>query len=363
MTPRLNKDTVSEPTLPAELQSWRMVAANAPLELTHSLMPVPEKGEVILAVEACGLCHTDVGFLYGGVRPNAPLPLTLGHEIIGVCVAAGANEQDRVGQRFLVPAVLPCGNCELCEQGRGNVCRRQKMPGNDFHGGFASHFLTEARFLCPVPDTMTDIEGLSVVADAVGTSYQAVLRADVRQGSLVIVVGLGGVGTFAVQAAKMKGARVVGIDVADERLESLAPWLDMPVNAASMDLKETRLAVRAFEKNAGLPPHSRRIFECSGTAAGQKTAYSLLHHDAKLAVVGFTLDKIELRLANLMAFDATVFGNWGCLPEHFPELLSHIEAGRIVVEPFVERIPMSRLNELLKGHAHPRRPVLIPDFE
>jgi len=74
-------------------------------------------------------------------------------------------------------------------------------------------------------------------------------------------------------------------------------------------------------------------------------------------------DKVELRLSNVMAFDATVQGNWGCLPEHFPPILRLVKEGRIVVAPFVERFPMSRLNDLLVEQHHSRRPVLIPDFE
>ena len=89
----------------------------------------------------------------------------------------------------------------------------------------------------------------------------------------------------------------------------------------------------------------------------------MLNHDAKLAVVGFTMEKVPLRLSNLMAFDATAFGNWGCLPAYFPPILGLVAKGDIDVKPFVERFPMSRLNELLEGHGHVRRPVLIPDFE
>lgn len=342
--------------------SWRMVEPNRPLQLVDGNAPEPRPGEVLLQVLACGLCHTDRGFLYGGVRPNAPLPLTLGHEIVGRAVAAGPGAEDRVGLTFVVPAVLPCGDCELCARGRGNVCRRQRMPGNDFDGGFASHFLAPARFLCPVPAAVHPVENLAVVADAVGTAYQSVLRAHVRAGDLAIVVGAGGVGTFAIQAAKIRGAHVVAIDVDAERLRGVARFVDLALDASRQDAKAVRGAVAAFERERGIPAHGRKVLECSGSAAGQETAFSLLNHDAVLAVVGFTLDKVPLRLSNLMAFDAVAFGNWGCLPARFPEILDHVAAGRIVLEPFVERHPMSRLNALLAEERHVKRPVLVPDF-
>jgi 6-hydroxycyclohex-1-ene-1-carbonyl-CoA dehydrogenase len=346
--------------MPDKLYSWRMVEPGQPLALTES--PLPEAGpdEVLLKVRACGLCHTDVGFLYGGVRPNAELPLTLGHEIVGD-VVAGAP--DLIGRTFIVPAVLPCGDCELCARGRGNICRRQKMPGNDFHGGFASHFVAPARFLCPVPADTADVEDLSVVADAVATSYQAIVRAGVEAGNMVVIVGAGGVGTFAAQSAKAFGAHVAAIDVDARRLEAASQYIDLPLDASSLDVKGIRKAVGGFEKEHGIPPHSRKVIECSGSGAGQATAYTLLNYNATLAVVGFTLEKTPLRLSNLMAFDATAFGNWGCLPDHFPPILELMAEGKIDVKPFVKRHPMSKLNDLLREESHVHRPVLIPDFE
>jgi len=344
------------------MHSWRMLEAGQPLTLEESPIPEPGAGEVLLRVLACGLCHTDVGFLYGGVRPNHALPLTLGHEIVGRVIATGAGAHELAGRDVIVPAVLPCGECDLCEQGRGNVCRQQKMPGNDFQGGFASHFIAPARFLCPIPEGTANIEDLSVVADAVSTAYQSVVRAGADAKSMVVVVGAGGVGTFAAQTAKAFGSHVAAIDVDANRLEALSSYIDLPLLATELDTRGIRKAIAAYEAEAGLPPHSRIIIECSGTAAGQTTAYSLLTHDATLAVVGFTLEKVPLRLSNLMAFDATAFGNWGCLPEHYPAILGLIAEGRLDVAPFVERHPMSQLNDLLKHEGHVRRPVLIPDF-
>jgi 6-hydroxycyclohex-1-ene-1-carbonyl-CoA dehydrogenase len=340
-----------------------MTAAGKPLTLVEDALPSPGPGEILLRVRACGMCHTDVGYLYGGVRPNAPLPLTLGHEIVGDAIAGGKGAEDLVGKTFIVPSVMPCGECDLCQRGRGNVCRAQKMPGNDFHGGFASHFVAPARFLCPVPKGTPGVEDLSIVADAVSTAYQAVHRAGADYGSMVVVVGAGGVGTFAAQSAKARGAHVVAIDVDPVRLGALGRYADVTLDARELDAKGIRQAVVAYEKEHRLPPHGRIVVECSGTAAGQETAYALLTYDGKLAVVGFTLDKVGVRLSNLMAFDATAFGNWGCLPDHFPAILKLIEEGRIELKPFLERHPMSRLNDLLREKSHARRPVLIPDFE
>lgn len=337
-----------------QMHSWRMVEAGRPLELQIDPVPAPEPGEVLLRVRACGLCHTDQSFLYLGVRTNAELPLTLGHEIVG---------EAPDGRLYVVPAVLPCGECELCQSGRGNVCRSQKMPGNDIHGGFASHIVVPERFLCPIPEDMPDPELLSVLADAGSTAYQAVVRCDIRAEKNVVVVGAGGVGGFAAQIARALGAKVCIVDVDDARLEQMAPFVDACFNAKELAGRDLKKAISSFEKEQGLSNTGRRILECSGTAPGQETAFGLLNHDATLAVVGFTLDKPQLRISNLMAFDATMFGNWGCLPEHYPKLLELVRQKKVVVEPFVARKPMSQLNELLSQEHHALRPVMIPDFE
>ena len=187
------------------LHSWQMVQAGQPLQLSRSELPAPGPGEALLRVRACGLCHTDRSFLYEGVRTKAALPLTLGHEIVGEVVSVGGASPLRAGQLVVVPAVLPCGDCELCRRGRGNVCRRQRMPGNDIHGGFASHLLVPAEFLCVIPDDIPNPELLAVLADAGSTAYQAVLRCELEHASSVVVIGAGGVGGFAIQCAKSLG--------------------------------------------------------------------------------------------------------------------------------------------------------------
>jgi 6-hydroxycyclohex-1-ene-1-carbonyl-CoA dehydrogenase len=239
------------------------------------------------------------------------------------------------------------------------------MPGNDLHGGFASHFLGPARFFCAVPPELYDgeITDLAAVADAVSTAYEAVVRAEVGEGDLAIVVGVGGVGTFAVQIARARGARVVGIDVDERRLAAVAEWTELSVHAENLEPRDLKKILSTFETERGIPYYGRKIFECSGSAGGQQTAFALINPDATLAVVGFTRERISLRLSNLMALDARVFGNWGCRPDRYPEILELIREGKIVLGPHVERFPMSRLNELICEERHLRRPILMPDFE
>jgi 6-hydroxycyclohex-1-ene-1-carbonyl-CoA dehydrogenase len=266
-----------------------------------------------------------------------------------------------------VPAVIPCGACEACAAGRPTICRQQFMPGNDGDGGFASHALVPARDLCPVPDELPDglsLEMLSVVADAVTTPFEAIRRAELGADDLAIFVGAGGIGGFGVQIAAAMGAVVVAVDVDDARLElAAAHGASLTLNPRNADGKSMKNAVRALARQTGRGRVGWKIFETSGTAAGQQTAWGLLDFGSYLAVVGYTPAKIELRLSNLMAFDATARGNWGCAPANYPAALQFVLDGRVALGPYVECHSLDELPELFLAasrHELRRRAIVIP---
>jgi 6-hydroxycyclohex-1-ene-1-carbonyl-CoA dehydrogenase len=348
------------------MTALRLAAAGGPLELQSVPDPVPGPDDVVVQVAGCGVCHTDIGFWKDGVPTRHPLPLTLGHEVAGTVVEAGAAFRAFVGRKVIVPSVIPCGACDLCARGRGNVCRQQLMPGNDIDGGFAERIAVPGRGLCVVDDLGAyALADLSVVADAVTTPYQAVVRSGLTAGDLAIVVGVGGVGTYCAQIAAACGARVVAIDVDDARLCAVAPYgPSLTINAATTDPKALKQAVRAHAAAGGCPDHSWKIFECSGHPGGQETAYGLLTHAATLMVIGFTLAKTELRLSNAMAFDATIQGTWGCKPELYPPALGLVTSGKVTLAPFIERFPLSDGPDVLArvaDHRLTKRAILMPD--
>ena len=347
---------------------WQMSKPGEPFERV-AFAAEPGVGEVVVAIAGCGVCHTDLGYYYDGVRTNSTLPLTLGHEISGRVVAAGAGAEQWLGKAVIVPAVLPCGECDLCQRGLQPICRAQKMPGNDIQGGFASHIVVPGRGLCEVDEQRLKAAGLtlaqvSIVADALTTPYQAVRRAGVTPGSLAIVIGAGGVGGYCVQVARAFGAQVVAIDVDDDKLSAIAAHgAALTLNARNHDAKALKAAVNAFAKQNGLRGTEWQIFECSGSAAGQLSAFALLVHGATLSVVGFTMDKIEVRLSNLMAFDARAIGNWGCPPEYYPAALELVLSGKVLLAPFVEEHPLERINQIFPAVHHreiKKRAVLTP---
>jgi 6-hydroxycyclohex-1-ene-1-carbonyl-CoA dehydrogenase len=355
--------------------AYEMEAPGRPLRRVLRPMRRLEPDEVLVRVAGCGVCHTDVGFLFDGVRTRQAPPLILGHEISGHIEDAGGARQ-RIGDAVVVPAVLPCRACALCLDGRPTICRNQRMPGNDCDGGFATHVILPGRDLCPVPDAGEDADSslgsvpgltlrhLAVVADAVSTAYQAVARSGLRRGDLAIVVGLGGVGGYAAQIAADRGAAVAALDVDPRRLEAAAAsGVKLALDPRGMPGRELKARVAEFARSEGAPEAGWTIFECSGTAAGQTAAYGLLVHGATLMVVGFTLAAVEVRLSNLMAFDARAIGNWGCAPELYPQILDKVLAGRIDVLSGTELRPLAGVQaamEEVRTRQAARRLVLTP---
>jgi 6-hydroxycyclohex-1-ene-1-carbonyl-CoA dehydrogenase len=347
---------------------YQLVAPGKVLERCDLGELEPQPHQVVVKVAGCGVCHTDVSFAVDGVPTRHELPLVLGHEISGTVVETGSEAADWMGQAVIIPAVVPCGSCDTCNAGRPTICRKQFMPGNHGHGGFATHVLVPSEGLCSVPKERpvgVSLPMLSVVADAVTTPLEAIRRAGLLGSSVAVFVGVGGVGGFGVQIAAALGAAVVAIDVEPSRLELAASHgASLVLDANDLDDREIKAAVRKFSRASDCSDIGIKIFETSGTAAGQRTAWSLLDPGGHVAIVGFTPEKVELRLSNLMAFDATAEGNWGSSPERYPEALSLVLDGKIVLGPYVEEHPLDQAPQVLQAvadHRLDKRAILIPE--
>jgi len=354
--------------VPTHIDTWQMTE---PGKLARTRLPMPQlrPEEVVIRIAGCGVCHTDLSYFYMGVPTVQKPPLSLGHEIAGV-VIGGAEQM--MGREVIVPAVIPCGQCELCRSGRANRCLAQKMPGNSMgiYGGFSSHIVADARFLCVVSERgTTPLEHLSVVADAVTTPYQAGIRADLKSGDRVVIIGAaGGVGSFMTQTAKAMGAgAVVGIDINEEKLQKMMHYgADFVINPGGRSAKDIKELIKGFCKERGIPANTGwKIFEVTGSRPGQELALALLSFVGKLIVVGYGTEETSYMLSKLMAFDAEIIGTWGCPPERYPQVLAMCLDGRIQLAPFVETRPMSRIAETFEEAHHGRlqkRVVLTPDF-
>jgi 6-hydroxycyclohex-1-ene-1-carbonyl-CoA dehydrogenase len=247
------------------------------------------------------------------------------------------------------------------------------MPGNSHgvYGGFASHIPVPSRDLCVVPQRNGFALGqLAVVADAVATPYQAALRADLMAGDKVIIVGVtGALGMFMAQWARhFRAGTVAGLGRNPAKLaNSLQYGVDFTINLtgkSAADVKKdffTECRRRKIDSKYGW-----KVFEMTGSRAGQETALELIGHAGMLVVVGYGPESISWNISKLMARDAEIRGTWGCPPEYYPFILERVLAGAIRIEPLVETRPMSRIAatfEEARINGNPgKRVVLVPDF-
>ena len=150
----------------------------------------------------------------------------------------------------------------------------------------------------------------------------------------------------------------------DAGMKAKEHGIDEALNIKNLDIKTIKSNIKEISKSFSLSKYGWKIFEMSGTKAGQELGFALVGFASTLSIVGFTLDKLELRLSNLMAFDANVIGTWGCKPELYPEVVELINNGKLKIDDFVETFPLSKINKVFKNtieHKYEKRSVLVPD--
>jgi alcohol dehydrogenase, propanol-preferring len=216
--------------------------------LTLEDVPRPDAGadEVLIEVEVCGVCHSDLHVAEGDWRQFSGIvkkPLILGHEIVGRVVERGAAVTSvEVGDRVGVPWVQwTCGQCEFCREGNENLCTRQRITGVMVDGGYAEYAKAPASHVANIPKTLSSEQAAPLLCAGV-TVHRALKQAKIRAGQRLAVFGVGGLGHIAVQIGRAAGAEVTAIDVSEEKL-ALAKSLGAArtLNAATSDVvKEVR---------------------------------------------------------------------------------------------------------------------------
>jgi alcohol dehydrogenase, propanol-preferring len=211
-----------------------------PLVIEERPVPEPDPGQVVVRMEASGLCHTDIHAANGDWPVKPSPPFVPGHEGVGIVHATGEGvTHPRVGQRVAVPWLgYACGACDQCLSGWETLCLRQYNTGYAVDGGWSEYFLADAAFATLVPDGIDPREAAPLTCAGV-TTYKAVKVGNVRPGDLVAISGVGGLGHLAVQYAKIFGGTVAAIDITEEKLQ-LAKDLgaDLVIDARTQDPAE-----------------------------------------------------------------------------------------------------------------------------
>jgi alcohol dehydrogenase, propanol-preferring len=212
-----------------------------PLSIEEVPTPEPGEGQVLVRIEASGLCHTDIHAAHGDWPVKPSLPLIPGHEGVGIVEALGpgANGGIKEGDRVAVPWLgYACGHCRHCNDGWETLCESQSNTGYFMDGAYAEYVAAFSRHVVKVPDGV-DPGAAAPLTCAGVTTYKAVKVSEVRPAQLCAVFGIGGLGHMALQYAKIQGATVVAVDVHDDKLATAKELgADFVVNAAEQDAAE-----------------------------------------------------------------------------------------------------------------------------
>ncbi|MEW6742213.1 MAG: zinc-binding dehydrogenase [Planctomycetota bacterium] len=306
-------------------------------------IPEPKIGpdQVLVKVAACGACHTDLHYIEHGVPTFKKPPIILGHEASGVIAEAGAAVTNvKKGQRVLIPAVLTCGRCAACRQGRENICADMKMLGNHFDGAYAEYVAVPAKDLLDLPASIPLAEAC-IIADALSTPYHAVKnRAQVRPGDTVAVFGCGGVGINAVQIAALCGAYVIAVDINERKLD----WAREFGAAAVINASKTEKVSKEIKKLTG--GGADIAMEVIGNPRTFEEAFESVHVGGRVVVVGYTNEVSQIVSGKIMFKELDVVGSLGCRPVDYVPLIRMVEQGRIDLKKLVtHRFPLAEIQK------------------
>jgi len=296
----------------------------SPLSIEEVDRPIPGPEEVLIEVEACGACHSDLHVADGDWTQLAPIvkrPLILGHEVAGRVVEKGEAVRGlQVGDRVGVPWIhWSCGSCEFCRSGNENLCRNQKITGVTVDGGYAEFVKAPAAHALKIPDRLASAEVAPLFCAGV-TVYRALKHAGNLAGQRLAVFGVGGLGHLAVQVGQAFGAEVIAIDVSEEKLE-LARTLGA---ACTLQVGKTDI-VKELRRKGG----AHVVLVSAAAKAAYDAAFYCVRPTGTLLVVGLPAQSICFPPVLMAAGEVRIQASTVGTRQDLREVLAMAAAGKI----------------------------------
>ncbi|HWX48438.1 MAG TPA: alcohol dehydrogenase [Roseomonas sp.] len=318
-------------------KTYRAMQVTTPgtLELVERETPTPGAGEVLIAVEACGICGADAGAIEGADPPQKP-PRVPGHEVIGRIVAIGDGVPSiwKLGQRVGVGRLGGhCNECAQCRQGQFNLCRNQPVMGASCDGGYAEMMVARGTGLVSIPDELNSDEAAPILCAGIAT-FNALKKSGAEAGDLVAVLGIGGLGHMALQYARRMGFKVVAVgrgrDIAKDALDLGAHvYIDTDQEDAADRLKGMGGA--------------KAIITTIGDPAAMSSLTGALAPQGRLVLLGAGKDPLPVSAGFLVGGERSVVGSITGSPfENEKALDFSVLTG---VRPLIETMPLERASE------------------
>lgn len=296
----------------------RALVYKGPGELALEMRPVPEIGEneVLIRVESCGICGSDVAGYLGKTGRRIP-PMVMGHEFAGTIVGLGGQVHSlQIGQRVTAQPIRFCGECSYCRQGKTSLCTNQSMLGVlDTDGAMAEYVKADAKQIVILPDEVSFDVG--ALAEPFAVAYSSVMKAEVT-GKDVAVVGNGTIGLMIIAALRLRGAgRIYAMDLDPDKRSSA---LQMGADVAFDPRDEGAFADMIRETNGGVDV----AFEAVGASASVASAMDSLKKAGVAVWVGNMMPSIELKMQQIVTRELQVRGNFDYTQLSFAETVGNM---------------------------------------
>ncbi len=301
-------------------------------------VPVPTlaPGEVLVKVESVGICGSDIP-IFEGVR-RVPLPLIQGHEFAGTVVRVSEGvKQFKPGDRVAPGLVVNCGNCHYCRLGLESLCDNMVEIGIDINGGFAEYVAVPAKQLHQLPPGLTFDQAASI--DPIASAYHGVKMTQIRSTDVVVILGPGPIGLYALQLARAEGARkTIMVGTRQSRLQ-IAQELGAD---AVINIKEVDVLQEVLELTDGRGADV--VIEATGAPASVDSALAITRKGGRVQLIGIFHEPAPVTIRNIVRKELIVKGSFCYTWEDFQECLELLAAGRVSIERIVTHV--FRLDEM-----------------
>ena len=322
--------------MPTTMKAAVVRSFGKPLVIEDVPVPTPGPGEVLVKVKACGVCHTDLHAASGDWPVRPVPPFIPGHEAAGIVAALGPGVTnlrvgDAVGVAWLHDA---CMHCEYCETGWETLCEHQHNTGYSVNGGFAEYVIAAAPFAARLPQHV-DFASIAPILCAGVATYKGLKETEARPGEWVVISGVGGLGHVAIQYAKAMGLKVVGVDIAEDKLElAKETGADHAVNALSKDAVERVLLA------SGGGAHGVLVTAVSTPAFGQ--ALRMVRRKGTVSLVGLPPGEFPTPIFDVVLKRITVRGSIVGTRRDLDEAIAFAADGKVKAE--ITKAPLSEIN-------------------
>ena len=313
------------------MKAIRLIQPGRPLELQQLPMPTVGPQDVLVRVQAAGICHSDAHYRAGRSLVR-PLPLTLGHEVAGTVERVGAKvSRFKASDRVCLHYLATCGECDYCRHGNEQFCPSAAMMGKYRDGGYAEFVVMPARSVFPLPDEIPFEQGAIMMCSS-ATSLHALRKARMREGDSVAVFGVGGLGLSAIQLAQVIGARAIfAVDIKPGKLAWAKRLGAVPVNAAAGEPVEE---IMRLTKGRGVDV----ALELIGLPATMRQAVRCLAIQGRAALAGITEKTFEVApYLEVLNKEAEIIGVSDHLAQELPQLLDWAQRGALDLSGVITR--------------------------